>query len=315
MRSRAPSTTTACHDTHLTQQPINRGCADGEHEVSVGRTEIQSPMAFECRQQYRDHHLQTLPAHTIGSFPQRNQRDVGHSRRVHVRAFRHEKQESWFVQRGITITGMPSRMLRNPIRLSSSGQRPYTQLFYFAIFRPAASSLLAQVVSPRPGKGQHERVKVSAGVVLRELYRRAEPTHSRIVGELARLLPFSGGVTVTSIVLIVMLPVMLMVAALIRIVMGGPVIFAQDRIGLGGRVFTCYKFRTMVAGLLAALQFGYIAGLRVVHRDADAGSPRHRLGRRRAARGGVPIGDCPDQCGGGPQLRQSYRQVRGSHQP
>ena len=174
---------------------------------------------------------------------------LGHSRRVHVRAFRHEKQESWFVQRGITITGMPSRMLRNPIRLSSSGQRPYTQLFYFAIFRPAASSLLAQVVSPRPGKGQHERVKVSAGVVLRELYRRAEPTHSRIVGELARLLPFSGGVTVTSIVLIVMLPVMLMVAALIRIVMGGPVIFAQDRIGLGGRVFTCYKFRTMVAGV------------------------------------------------------------------
>ncbi len=54
-------------------------------------------------------------------------------------------------------------------------------------------------------------------------------------------------IAVASIALVLLLPMMLMVTALIRLVMGGPVIFAQPRIGLGGRVFTCYKFRSMVA--------------------------------------------------------------------
>jgi exopolysaccharide production protein ExoY len=54
-------------------------------------------------------------------------------------------------------------------------------------------------------------------------------------------------IAVACIALVVLLPMMLMVTALIRFIMGGPVIFSQPRIGLGGRVFTCYKFRTMVA--------------------------------------------------------------------
>ncbi len=38
---------------------------------------------------------------------------------------------------------------------------------------------------------------------------------------------------------------MLVIAALIRLTSGGPVIYRQERIGLGGKPFVMYKFRTM----------------------------------------------------------------------
>lgn len=40
-------------------------------------------------------------------------------------------------------------------------------------------------------------------------------------------------------------PVMLVVAGLVRVLLGKPVFFRQDRPGLGKRIFTLYKFRTM----------------------------------------------------------------------
>jgi sugar transferase EpsL len=40
-------------------------------------------------------------------------------------------------------------------------------------------------------------------------------------------------------------PVMLLVALLVRLRLGSPVIFQQQRPGLGGRVFAIYKFRTL----------------------------------------------------------------------
>jgi exopolysaccharide production protein ExoY len=45
--------------------------------------------------------------------------------------------------------------------------------------------------------------------------------------------------------LIVLSPIMVAVAALVRLRLGGPVIFAQKRIGYRGKAFTCYKFRSM----------------------------------------------------------------------
>lgn len=44
---------------------------------------------------------------------------------------------------------------------------------------------------------------------------------------------------------IVLSPVMLITAFLVRIKLGSPVIFRQERPGLNGKVFTLYKFRTM----------------------------------------------------------------------
>ena len=51
--------------------------------------------------------------------------------------------------------------------------------------------------------------------------------------------------TLSIMVLIILSPVMLVIAFLIKLD-GGPVFFLQKRMGLNGRHFWCYKFRTMV---------------------------------------------------------------------
>ncbi len=45
--------------------------------------------------------------------------------------------------------------------------------------------------------------------------------------------------------IVVLSPVLLMIAVLVRIKLGGPVIFKQKRPGMNEKVFTLYKFRTM----------------------------------------------------------------------
>ena len=48
------------------------------------------------------------------------------------------------------------------------------------------------------------------------------------------------------VVLFVLFPFLLLIALLIKLEDGGPVFFKQERIGLNGRRFKCYKFRSMV---------------------------------------------------------------------
>ena len=45
--------------------------------------------------------------------------------------------------------------------------------------------------------------------------------------------------------LVVFSPLLLIVAVLVRVFLGNPVLFKQQRPGLNGRIFTIYKFRTM----------------------------------------------------------------------
>jgi len=47
--------------------------------------------------------------------------------------------------------------------------------------------------------------------------------------------------------LVVLSPILLIVAILVRIKLGSPVLFTQDRPGLNGKVFKLYKFRTMTS--------------------------------------------------------------------
>ena len=47
--------------------------------------------------------------------------------------------------------------------------------------------------------------------------------------------------------LMILSPLLLVVALLVRLTLGSPVLFRQRRPGLGGRPFTLYKFRTMWA--------------------------------------------------------------------
>lgn len=48
--------------------------------------------------------------------------------------------------------------------------------------------------------------------------------------------------------LVVLSPVMLVTAILVKATSEGPVIFKQERLGLNGKVFTMYKFRSMCVG-------------------------------------------------------------------
>jgi len=50
---------------------------------------------------------------------------------------------------------------------------------------------------------------------------------------------------VSCALIVLLAPVMLAVAGLIRVKMGTPVVFAQPRSGLNGKPFSLYKFRTM----------------------------------------------------------------------
>ncbi len=83
---------------------------------------------------------------------------------------------------------------------------------------------------------------------LSEISRAANPGHSSgNIGE-----PVGGGakramdVVISATALLLLSPLMLIVAILVGLSMGSPVIFSQRRVGYGRRTFVCYKFRTMV---------------------------------------------------------------------
>ena len=67
------------------------------------------------------------------------------------------------------------------------------------------------------------------------------PGDSLVYGVLKRSLDL----IVASVLLVLLMPLMLLIAVLVKLTSPGPVMFSQKRVGLHGRSFTMHKFRTM----------------------------------------------------------------------
>jgi lipopolysaccharide/colanic/teichoic acid biosynthesis glycosyltransferase len=69
----------------------------------------------------------------------------------------------------------------------------------------------------------------------------------------------------SSLILLVASPALLLIAAAVRLESHGPILFRQQRVGLGGRSFTLFKFRSMDAAADEAEHRAYVS--RLIRRD------------------------------------------------
>jgi len=80
----------------------------------------------------------------------------------------------------------------------------------------------------------------------------------------ARILKRTSDLVISSLAIALLLPLWLLIALLIKLDSRGPVFYTQERVGMDGRLFLLYKFRTMVADADAELhreyQRAFIAG-------------------------------------------------------
>jgi lipopolysaccharide/colanic/teichoic acid biosynthesis glycosyltransferase len=86
----------------------------------------------------------------------------------------------------------------------------------------------------------------------------------------------------SAFLLLLMLPILLTIAAAIRLTSRGPALFRQIRTGLGGRTFHLFKFRTMLVDTNDRLHLDYVKqfinGNAEKHLD-DHGQPIYKLTR------------------------------------
>ncbi len=76
-------------------------------------------------------------------------------------------------------------------------------------------------------------------------------------------------IAVASAALVLLLPLMLMIALLVKFLSPGPAIYGHERVGFGGRSFRCLKFRTMVSNGDEVLK-RHIAGSEAARREWEA---------------------------------------------
>lgn len=68
-------------------------------------------------------------------------------------------------------------------------------------------------------------------------------------------------VSISLLVILLLLPVFLIISLIIKIDSSGPVLFKQKRIGIKGKVFTLYKFRTMYINNNDSIHRKYVSSL------------------------------------------------------
>jgi exopolysaccharide biosynthesis polyprenyl glycosylphosphotransferase len=68
------------------------------------------------------------------------------------------------------------------------------------------------------------------------------------LSDVERIIKRISDIFIAAVVIILTLPVWLIISLLIKLGSHGPVLFKQERVGMDGRIFLCYKFRTMFAG-------------------------------------------------------------------
>src|SRR5436305_11406200 len=74
----------------------------------------------------------------------------------------------------------------------------------------------------------------------------ARPSHRTMAAK--RILDIAGA----ALGLFLLLPVLAVIAVIIKLDSPGQIFFRQERVGLGGRLFRIFKFRSMVAGAARA---------------------------------------------------------------
>jgi exopolysaccharide biosynthesis polyprenyl glycosylphosphotransferase len=96
----------------------------------------------------------------------------------------------------------------------------------------------------------------------------------------ARILKRTFDLIVAALAIVLLLPVWILIALIIKLDSRGPVFYTQERVGMDGRLFLLYKFRTMKAGadpeLHREYQKAFIAG-RAEANIGDDNKPTYKL--------------------------------------
>jgi exopolysaccharide biosynthesis polyprenyl glycosylphosphotransferase len=96
----------------------------------------------------------------------------------------------------------------------------------------------------------------------------------------ARLVKRTSDIVIASLGLVLFAPLWLLIALLIKLDSKGPVFYMQERVGMDGRIFLVYKFRTMRVGtddeIHKEYQRKFIAG-RAEANVGDAENPAYKL--------------------------------------
>ena len=77
---------------------------------------------------------------------------------------------------------------------------------------------------------------------------------------------------VATVMLVLLLPLVVLISVAIKLTDGGPVLYVQERVGRKGKLFRCFKFRTMVEG---AERIGL--GIEVAENDSRVTAVGHYL--------------------------------------